>query len=312
LRRIGCHSARDKLAIRAEGDRVNRRYETRHGRHGPHGVGPTPRAGTTAPVGVQPATSGPFNHATVAATACVTCHSAASGSGKPTSHLATSNTCQSCHTTLAWLPVRAVDHTQVTGTCVSCHNGVIAMGKPLAPPGHERRLRELSYHQRLDAGALYHARSPRIPAPTCHNAVQAIGIAAPHPHSDHPAVRCLPRDARLEAGADRSLDLYQRLRHLPQQQQRGRLSPGHMSTRRDCATCHSYPGLEPHPLPAHQRRLPGHSPRRVELRELSHVQYDQVPYPSAANAGTCAGCHAKDFKPAAHPKMIKGPKLHRQ
>jgi hypothetical protein len=28
-----------------------------------------------------------------------------------------------------------------------------------------------------------------------------------------------------------------------------------------------------------------------------------VPYPTPANAGTCAGCHAKDFKPAAHPKI---------
>jgi hypothetical protein len=33
---------------------------------------------------------------------------------------------------------------------------------------------------------------------------------------------------------------------------------------------------------------------------------EQLPYPSAAHAGTCAGCHAKDFKPAAHPKTIKG------
>jgi len=25
-----------------------------------------------------------------------------------------------------------------------------------------------------------------------------------------------------------------------------------------------------------------------------------------AALGTCAGCHAKDFKPAAHPKTVKG------
>jgi len=32
---------------------------------------------------------------------------------------------------------------------------------------------------------------------------------------------------------------------------------------------------------------------------------DQVPYLAAANAGTCGGCHAKDFKAAAHPKTVK-------
>jgi len=31
-----------------------------------------------------------------------------------------------------------------------------------------------------------------------------------------------------------------------------------------------------------------------------------VPWPSAADAGTCGYCHAKDFKPAAHPKTVKG------
>jgi len=26
-----------------------------------------------------------------------------------------------------------------------------------------------------------------------------------------------------------------------------------------------------------------------------------------AYAGTCAACHAADFKPAAHPRVLKGP-----
>ena len=30
-----------------------------------------------------------------------------------------------------------------------------------------------------------------------------------------------------------------------------------------------------------------------------------MPWPSAANAGTCAGCHAKDFKAEAHPVTEK-------
>jgi hypothetical protein len=33
---------------------------------------------------------------------------------------------------------------------------------------------------------------------------------------------------------------------------------------------------------------------------------DQVPYANAAAAGSCGACHAKDFKPAAHPKTVKG------
>src|SRR5438105_2861035 len=91
------------------------------------GVGPTPRV---APAPGTAVSGAPFNHATVAGTACVSCHTAASGAGKPPTHIATTDACQSCHTTLAWLPVKTVDHTQVKGNCVSCHNGGVASGKP--------------------------------------------------------------------------------------------------------------------------------------------------------------------------------------
>src|SRR5205823_13166993 len=106
----GCHSARDKLAVRPRATVSTTATTTKPAT----GVGAAPRAGSTA-------ASAPFNHATVAGTACVSCHSTASGAGKPPTHIVTTDTCQSCHTTLAWLPVRTVDHTQVKGTCASCH-----------------------------------------------------------------------------------------------------------------------------------------------------------------------------------------------
>ena len=31
-----------------------------------------------------------------------------------------------------------------------------------------------------------------------------------------------------------------------------------------------------------------------------------IPWASPANAGSCAGCHTKDFKAAAHPKTTGG------
>ena len=67
---------------------------------------------------------------------CVGCHSqygSVLATAKPMNHMSSSDTCDDCHTTSAWMPVSFVDHTDVTGSCGSCHNGVQAAGKP---PNH--------------------------------------------------------------------------------------------------------------------------------------------------------------------------------
>ncbi len=65
---------------------------------------------------------------------CESCHSTGgrvSASAKPTFHMLTTNQCDQCHTSYAWLPTLTVDHTQVLGTCSSCHDNRVALGKPI-------------------------------------------------------------------------------------------------------------------------------------------------------------------------------------
>ncbi len=76
----------------------------------------------------SPATM-PVDHTQVTGT-CLSCHNGARSIktgpivGKSGVHMATTNLCESCHTTTKFTPaVMPVDHTQVTGTCVSCHSG---------------------------------------------------------------------------------------------------------------------------------------------------------------------------------------------
>ena len=64
---------------------------------------------------------------------CLSCHDGAHNiiagpvlgklQGPTKSHMATTNTCDACHTTVKFAPAKVVDHTQVTGTCLSCHDG---------------------------------------------------------------------------------------------------------------------------------------------------------------------------------------------
>ncbi|MEO1036638.1 MAG: cytochrome c3 family protein [Pseudomonadota bacterium] len=65
---------------------------------------------------------------------CNGCHTTVGqvrASAKPAFHILSSNTCESCHTEFAWIPVQRVDHEEVLGTCESCHNNRVAVGKPL-------------------------------------------------------------------------------------------------------------------------------------------------------------------------------------
>jgi hypothetical protein len=84
------------------------------------------------------------------------------------------------------------------------------------------------------------------------------------------------------------------------------MSTGHMSTKRDCATCHSYPDWSAVNFKHVSAAYPGQHRATLSCAACHTSNTDQIPYLSPANAGKCAGCHAKDFKPDAHPKTVKG------
>ncbi len=71
-----------------------------------------------------------FNHMGVVAGSCQTCHNGTLTSGKPSSHVSTSASCDACHRIGAWSPAATFDHTGVVpGTCTSCHGGGKAAAK---------------------------------------------------------------------------------------------------------------------------------------------------------------------------------------
>jgi predicted CXXCH cytochrome family protein len=59
---------------------------------------------------------------------CVSCHDNVTATGKHPTHITSTDTCDDCHTTVAWLPA-TFDHSNITGNCISCHDGTTATGK---------------------------------------------------------------------------------------------------------------------------------------------------------------------------------------
>jgi hypothetical protein len=250
-------------------------------------------------------TAAAFSHVSAAATACVTCHSAASGSGKPAGHIASKNVCQNCHTTLAWLPVTRVDHAQVLGSCASCHNGTIARGKSSSHLPTTASCESCHTTNAWTPAHFDHAAVAPHSCTTCHNAVRAIGLPRAHIPTTQQCDSCHGTLAWTPAKVDHRM-LTASCAGCHNNVAAVGVPPDHMSTRVDCASCHSYPDWEALHFRHTSAAYPGDHRDPLECTSCHKSNTDKVPYASPAEAGTCAGCHAKDFKPSAHPKTLKG------
>ena len=84
------------------------------------------------------------------------------------------------------------------------------------------------------------------------------------------------------------------------------VSPGHLLTHLGCDSCHSYPDWSILHFRHASAAYPGAHRAALACASCHTTNTDSIAWPSAADAGTCAGCHARDFKPAAHPKTVRG------
>ncbi len=311
----GCHSTRDKFAVRLPHGTTT---ATALGRTRP-GITSTPpgaaahsagepaarqprfEAGASSPLGVGlPAGIDPHS---VTGKSCASCHTGARG--KPPDHMPTGDACGSCHRTHAWMPVAMVDHLQVRGACVGCHTGRIAKGKasghlPTSGACESCHTSNAWTPARVDHGAVM----PHSCA-SCHNAVRAIGLPRAHIPTTQTCDSCHGTLAWLPAKVDHA-GLTASCNGCHNNANATGRPVGHMDTHIDCGRCHSYPDWDS----VHFRHVsvayPGDHRGGPACAGCHTSGTERVPYPSPSNAGACAGCHAKDFKPAAHKKTVKG------
>jgi hypothetical protein len=302
----GCHTSRDKHASRPV--RALPAAKTLGG--GASGSAAAASAAGTAVVARPALTSGGPNrpgvlgHPSVLGAPCVSCHGPASGMGKPSTHIAASNACQACHTTLAWMPVTRVDHTQVSGTCYSCHNGTLAVGKPATHIASSTACETCHTTNAWTQVRVDHAAVGRS-CRNCHDGVHAAGLPVKHVPTRESCDACHGTLSWLPAKLDHST-----LTAACATCHNGAIATGmlasHLRTRLDCASCHTYPDWSVLVFKHTSAAYPGQHRAALDCAACHTSNTDQVPYASAANAGTCAGCHATDFKPAAHPATAKG------
>ncbi len=128
--------------------------------------------------------TGPWNHPGLSSN-CINCHNGLSLqnngdfiSHRSPNHIATSNTCQACHTPLGFNITAFVDHQEVFGNCSECHNGVQAIGKSAFHPATEVECDDChsttSFVTLEPDGSFDHANITRA-CVGCHNGTVATG-----------------------------------------------------------------------------------------------------------------------------------------
>jgi hypothetical protein len=266
-------------------------------------VRPTaPATATRTPARVQ---AGGVSSAIAATTVRPATAVAPATTAKPSNHIPTSNACSSCHISAAWLPVARVDHTQVKGTCASCHNGVIALGKRSSHVATTASCDSCHTTNAWTPARFDHAAVAPHTCITCHDSVHAVGKPRNHIPTSQQCDACHNSLAWMPVRLDHST-LTTACATCHNNAGAVGKPAGHMVTQRDCATCHTYPDWAVITFKHTAAAYPGSHRTALSCTACHTSNTDQVPYPSPANAGTCAACHAKDFKPDSHPKTVKG------
>lgn len=115
-------------------------------------------------------------------TFCGACHKQGSfvnATGRPVRHIATSENCGECHTTVAWAPVVRMDHNAVIGSCINCHNNAVEPGKPANHIRSGNNCDDCHNTSRWTP-AVYDHRNITEACASCHNGTTATGKTPRH------------------------------------------------------------------------------------------------------------------------------------
>ena len=256
------------------------------------------------PPGEAAPASGAFVHPPKGAATCVSCHGGAGA--RPATHIAATDRCEHCHSIIAWLPVLGVDHTQVRGTCSACHNGLTATGKPAKHLATAATCESCHTTNAWTPARVDHKAIAAHTCATCHNAVRAIGMPRTHIATTQSCDTCHGTLAWRPARVDHA-HLVASCSTCHNNVAAAGMPPGHLRPAQRLQQLPRLSGLGCGALPTYRARPTRAITARTCSCSACHTgDSEAMPYPSPANAGTCAGCHARNFTPASHPKDSKG------
>jgi hypothetical protein len=227
-----------------------------------------------------PVAAAAVDHTQVSST-CFNCHNGTIASGKPNTHVKSSNLCATCHVTggQPWT-IYHFDHTDsvVAATaCFTCHNGTVknAQAKDAA---------HLNTTTLCEACHVFTAWGPLVPAKFDHT--QAVGTCS----------AC--HDGTHKLGVTGTLVDHK--------------GTSHFITTRDCSVCHTTNAWTPVLTYVHaSAAYVAHTASTgVTGCASCHKQNNEkITYAQPGLVPNCAACHSTSFKPGSHPKYSSPTKM---
>jgi hypothetical protein len=203
---------------------------------------------------------------------CAACHNGVNAAGKGAAHVQSNNSCDNCHTTIAWMPAR-FEHQGVAPACAACHDAIHATGRPAT---HVRTALACSTCHSTIAWmpAIYLHTGVGGSCQTCHNGVGAGGKSAGHMLTALDCATCHNTSTWFTVA----------YRHA------GLHYPGDHAADLNCVNCHTgntnqvpwpYPAEAPACAACHERNY----------QPAPHPKYGNVKY-TARDLQNCTGsCH---------------------
>lgn len=178
---------------------------------------------------------------------CGRCHNNSQAPGKPAVHLPTTASCDACHTTGAWTPVKRIVHDASTvSRCSTCHNGTIASGKSASHISTSAQCDTCHTSTITWLGAQFlHDPSTWGRCSTCHNYNTARGKGANHIPTSSQCDSCHTSQITFAAvtmnhtGLNGQCSTCHGGAYLAQNAQTKPAPPNHVTTTAQCDSCHS-------------------------------------------------------------------------
>jgi hypothetical protein len=252
--------------------------------------------------------TGPFNHQGLSSD-CVICHNgdidlvSGSGGGKipgqTAIHVATSKSCQTCHTPQGFTIIPYVDHAEVFGDCSVCHNGILAIGKSdfHVPTDVEcDECHNTKSFLELEADGSFDHSSIARACIGCHNGIVAVGKHEAHIQTDVECGFCHTTVDFKDAYPDHtgSSVVGNRCDSCHNDTTAGGQTVGHPVTNVDCDVCHSIVSFSMGGVFNHRVVDP-----LVQACESCHNDSNSINAPGKAAAAThpptssdCGSCHS--------------------
>ncbi|MBV8806199.1 MAG: hypothetical protein JO042_14165 [Sinobacteraceae bacterium] len=198
-----------------------------------------------------------------------------------------------------------VDHSTLIGACVNCHNGIAAAGKAPTHIASNNVCENCHTTNAWIPARFDHAAVLPHTCTTCHDSVHAMGKPRGHIATTQQCDSCHGTLAWMPVMFDHATVTGPCANCHNNAGAIGKPA-NHMTTPRDCVSCHISTDWNLITFKHVSASYPGQHRAVLSCVSCHTSNAEQVPYPAPAYAGTCAGCHFKNFNPAAHPKTLKG------